>query len=107
MRKSTIIDLPKDILAVIPDGESIPEIKEILDEARAGEYHDFKNEKYICGKMAVVSKLTDKRLSAIKKDVMDGVYDEEPDAEDDAKMKAEWLEDGGTEEMFDKLFKQK
>ena len=38
---------------------------------------------------------------------MDGVYDEEPDAEDDTKMKADWLEDGGTEEMFDKLFKQK
>ena len=107
MKKSTITDLPKDILAIIPAGESIPEIKEILDEARAGEYHDFKNQKYVCGKMAVIEKLKDKRLASIRKAVMDGVYDEEPDEEDDKLMREEWLEDGGSEEMFDKLFKKK
>ncbi len=46
-------------------------------------------------------------LLPIRQAVIDGFYDESPDEADKAKMKAEWLEDGGTLELFEQLFEKK
>ena len=99
MKKSTITDLPKDIESVIPgmeffSGERKRLVQQIIDEARAGEFHDFKNKKYTCGKVQVVEMLTackEPKLNPIIKAVIDGVYDESPDAEDKAMMKKDWI----------------
>ena len=80
MSKSTMTHLVKE-LEKLPQNDAI---KEIIKEAKAGEFHDYKNKKYICGKLALVKKLNDLGLHDIKKDVINGIYDEEPDDVDRA-----------------------
>ncbi len=107
MRKSTITDLPNDIKKAFPVYESNPMVMEILAEAEAGEYHDFKNKKYICGKAAVCERLFATEIPAlqeIRAAVMSGEYDESPDAEDKALLKKEWIAEGGTEASYEALF---
>ena len=90
-RKSTMIELVSDL-------EALPErsvlIRQILDEARAGEFHDYKNKKYLCGKVELVhllmraqrdeslSQTTRTRLRKLAQAVKEGEFDEEADAED-------------------------
>lgn len=105
--KSTITDLPNDIRLAIPEEEQTPLIKRILMEAEAGEFHDFKNEKYTCGKVAVCNLLVetkDSRLDGIRQAVVEGYYDESPDKEDKARLKKQWIESGGSEESYLKVF---
>lgn len=76
-----------------------PGMQVLLDEAMTGEYHDYKNQKYDCGKIEVVKKLeaeaalprtprlTREKLKAIAQDVRQGVYDEEPDEADKAELR--------------------
>lgn len=110
MSKSTITHLPKDIEALIPENEHTPLINQIIQEATIGEFHDYKNDKYVCGKMALVLLLQqafdegEKRLINIQKAVVDGEYNEHADENDLANMKREWIQDGGTAEKFDELF---
>lgn len=107
MKKSTITDLPNDIRALIPESERSEAINKIITEAEAGEYHDFKNKKYVCGKMAVnelLHKTGDKRLEVIRQAVINGEYDESPDDEDKATMKKDWIEGGGTEASYKAFF---
>jgi hypothetical protein len=59
-----------------------PQVQEMIDEALAGEYHDFKNNKYACGKVEVVTKLRAAGQNNLALRVMEGEFDEEPDAED-------------------------
>lgn len=70
-----------------------PAIQEMISEAKAGEYHDYKNQKYICGKVAVARKLEAAGLIQLAERVKDGEFDEEMDEEDKAEMKT-WLPDG-------------
>lgn len=80
-RKSTMVELVKEL-------EKLPRsnyLDLIIAEAKAGEYHDFKNKKYECGKLALVHKLFELGLTEIRQDVIDGVYDEDAD-EDDLEM---------------------
>lgn len=49
-----------------------PLIDEMIEEARAGEYHDYKNEKYICGKMEASKKLREAGLIDLTKQVESG-----------------------------------
>lgn len=81
--KDTRIHLVEELRKVSP---LTPQIQEMIDEAVAGEYHDFKNQKYACGKVEVVSKLRAAGLDALARRVMQGEFDEEPDAEDRADM---------------------
>jgi len=82
MRKSTMIELPQELEALNKDGK----YDEIIAEAKAGEYHDYKNQKYTCGKVAVVEKLNEfPELNHIRNAVINGDYDESPD-EDDKEM---------------------
>ena len=59
------------------------DLADIIAEAKAGEFHDYKNEKYVCGKLELVNQLRRKGgLDDIVSQVMRGDYDEKPDAED-------------------------
>lgn len=78
MAKSTMVELVEE-LRKFPE---TPAIREMIEEALAGEYHDFKNKKYDCGKVAVVTKLRLAGLHGLAKRVIEGEFDEKPDAED-------------------------
>ena len=52
------------------------DLQEIIDEAKAGEFHDFANKKYATPKVVLYKKLKDKGLNSIAEDVKNGVYDE-------------------------------
>ena len=68
-----------------------------IEEAKRGEYHDYKNEKYVCGKVALCSLLEDAGLYALSARVKDGEFDESPDEQDKLMM----------EKDFPGLFKRK
>lgn len=110
MSKSTITHLPKDIEALIPENERTPLIKKIIEEATIGEFHDFKNVKYVCGKMVLVAMLQqvftegEGRLAPIAIAVVNGDSDEHADENDIANMKRDWINDGGTEASFKEFF---
>jgi hypothetical protein len=107
MSKSTIEHLPKEIMEAIPEWESIPAVKQIVEEALIGEFHDYKNTKYDCGKIEVVSLMTackDQRLLPMIEGVMNGDYDEHADETDIANMKKDWIAGGGSEESWNKNF---
>lgn len=74
-----MVELVQELEEISP---RTPEIEEMIAEAKAGEYHDYKNEKYTCGKVAVAAKLHRAGLLELRKRVIEGEFDEEPDAED-------------------------
>lgn len=107
-RKSTMVELPQDLEALRPlfkathpQGDDV--LNFLIREARAGEFHDYKNEKYDCGKVAVCSfldQLTQQcedrgyqnlanGLKGISSAVKNGDYDEEADQADIEKMRRE------------------
>lgn len=85
MRKSTMVELVEE-LKKLP---SSPEIDFMIEEALAGEYHDFKNQKYICGKVESAGRLRKLGFVELAKRIEQGEFDEEADEEDNAKMLAE------------------
>lgn len=99
--KNTMIELVQE-LGQLPQH---PEIKMMIKEAIAGEYHDFKNNKYVCGKMAsaeilaiVIKKYPDCAEGAtnIRNEITTGVYDEPADEADKEMMRADLETDGKT-----------
>lgn len=107
MKKNTIINLSQDIKQAIPEWNSIKGLVDILEEARKGEFHCFKAEKYDFPKMALVTLLTeigDKRLNKIIADLHLGLYDESADEQDKIKLKADWIDSEGSPEDFYKIF---
>lgn len=66
---------------------STPGIEEMIQEAKAGEYHDYKNNKYACGKVAVVGKLLSEGLNELADRVKRGEFDERPDEDDREEMR--------------------
>jgi hypothetical protein len=79
----------------------------IIAEAKAGEYHDYKNNKYVCGKVAVVGKLRElctPEADAIAKQVINGDYDEEADEQDKAMIRRDALAGGFNEQQVKELF---
>ncbi|TXI90019.1 MAG: hypothetical protein E6Q36_02275 [Chryseobacterium sp.] len=92
MRKNTMVELVQELEALNKDGK----YDEMIAEAKAGEYHDFKNTKYICGKVEVVNKLSKfPELDHIRQAVINGEYDESPDEEDKAQLRKELENDPG------------
>lgn len=82
-RKDTRIHLVAEL-------ESLPRnmlIDKIIAEAKAGEFHDYKNQKYTCGKVALVSMLLAAGLQPLATRVIDGEFDEEADEEDIENMR--------------------
>ena len=62
-------------------------IEQIIAEAKAGEFHDYKNQKYACGKVASVGLLREAGLNDLADRVRNGDFDEEADEEDKAEMR--------------------
>lgn len=85
-----------------PDGR----YNQLIEEARAGEFHDYKNDKYICGKVEFVRIVASKfpELQDIAEEFKAGVYDEQPDEEDKAMMRADMKANGMSDEQIEKLF---
>lgn len=78
MRKDTRIHLVEELLKL----PQIPEIKLMIEEAKAGEYHDYKNEKYVCGKMESATRLDKLGFHELAGRIKNGEFDEEADEED-------------------------
>lgn len=100
MRKSTMIELVEE-LEKLP---KTPGVENLILEAKAGEFHDYKNNKYVCGKVAVVVLLRKEGLNELAKRVIDGEFDEEPDEQDRSYLKKIALEGGFNEEQCNILF---
>src|SRR4051812_18934000 len=77
-RLSTMVELVEE-LEKLP---RTPAIQELIEEAKAGEYHDYKSNKYACGKLESSRKLRAAGLIDLAKRIENGDFDEEADAED-------------------------
>lgn len=86
LKKSTMVELVQELEAL----PQTPAIEEMIAEARAGEYHDYKNNKYVCGKFAVAGKLDAAGLFDLSRRVKDGEFDEEADEEDLDRMRKDF-----------------
>lgn len=84
-RKSTMVELV-DELRNLPQSEGV---QLMIEEALAGEYHDYKNVRYVCGKMESSRKLRNLGHVDLAKRIEQGEFDEEADAEDDAMLRKE------------------
>lgn len=65
-------------------------LTEMILEAKAGEYHDYKNKKYTCGKVAAYSLLEmigTPACKALASRIMEGEFDEEADEADKEMMR--------------------
>ncbi len=96
VRKDTRIHLVQELEAL--QGNPRNEYVDlIIKEAKAGEFHDYKNNRYPCGKVAVVEHLRQATVHAsseqagmlmrLRQRVIDGEFDEEADEEDKAEMR--------------------
>lgn len=83
-RKSTMVELVRELELIQPRTSAV---EEMIAEAKAGEYHDYKNKKYVCGKVAVVGKLRAAGYHELAARVANGEFDEEADEEDLAEMR--------------------
>jgi hypothetical protein len=82
-RKSTMVELVDELTKRNKDGK----YDELISEAKAGEYHDYKNKKHACGKVAFCADASKfPELNDLIQDVQHGVYDEVADADDKAMM---------------------
>lgn len=88
-RKSTMIELVAELNSINLVNGADPRIDLIIEEAKAGEYHDYKNKKYVCGKVMLVEHLRQAGLWDLSKRVIDGEFDEEADEQDIEMMKRE------------------
>ena len=84
MKKDTRIELVAELEKV---ENKTPLINQIILEAKAGEFHDYKNEKYVCGKVAASSLLREAGLIDLAKGIESGEYDETADEADVNKMR--------------------
>lgn len=85
MRKSTMIELVEEL-------EKLPKSSDIdfmIVEAKAGEYHDFKNRKYICGKMESSQRLRRLGYIDLATRIEKGEFDEQADDIDKQSMRNE------------------
>ena len=97
MAKSTMKELVEELARLEPRTR---EIQAMIDLACAGEYHDFKNKLFVCGKLAAIEHLGQaaarhpvptvaERLLELRRQVKGGEFDEEMDEEDRAFMAKE------------------
>ena len=95
MPKRTMVELVEELQKLPPS----PDIDVMIAEARAGEYHDYKNQKYPCGKLESSHRLRQLGYPDLAKRIEQGEFDEEPDEDDRKKM----AEDLGTGQGADAL----
>lgn len=93
--KSTMVELVQELEQRLPTIH--PRFKSYLEvtieEAKRGEYHDYKNDKYICGKVAVVGRLVAMHLFDLADRVKQGEFDEQADEADKEMMRKD-LDEG-------------
>ena len=84
--KSTMVELVEELEKLLADSSTTEQqrqgLRMMVDEAKAGEYHDFKNEKYACGKVASSGYLRKLGFVDLARRIIDGEFDEVADAED-------------------------
>lgn len=98
MRKSTMVELVEEL-------EKLPKSTEIdymIEEAKAGQYHDYKNTRYVCGKMESYMRLRSLGYVELADRIKSGEFDEEADA-DDIKMMRDDLGEGPEAEALKKV----
>lgn len=83
-RKSTMVELVDELEKVTP---RTPFLEVTIAEAKAGEYHDYKNQKYVCGKVALVERLNYLHQHELTKRVIDGEFDEVADETDKEELR--------------------
>ena len=83
VRKSTMVELVEE-LKKLPDS---PEIRLMISEAEQGEYHDYKNNKYDCGKVESSRRLRSLGFIDLAKRIEQGEFDEEADEQDKVMLK--------------------
>lgn len=64
-----------------------PGIKIMIEEAKAGEYHDYKSNKYDCGKYESYHRLVSLGHQDLANRVRDGEFDEDADEEDKIELR--------------------
>ncbi len=91
-RKTTDVELVQELDERNIDGK----YNAIIERAKNKGYHDFKfdlDERYndcVCPKMQLVEDLAKfPELDSVRKEVMNGAYDESPDEEDKKRMRGE------------------
>lgn len=94
MSKSTMTDLVAELEKRNKDGK----YDFLISEAKAGEYHDFKNKKHDCGKVGLVNDLASfPELEDIRWAVINGEYDEKADEQDKELMRQDIINNLGPE----------
>lgn len=81
-----------------------PELLAIIEEAKAGEYHDYKNKKYDCGKVEVVKRLQLLGHFNLAQRVIEGEFDEDPDDLDKENMRRDIRQNTSSPEEAKRLF---
>lgn len=76
--KSTMVELVDELKKLPRSAEIDFMIKEALD----GEFHDYKNSKYICGKVESATRLDRLGFHDLASRIKDGEFDEDADEED-------------------------
>lgn len=91
------------MIELVEELQKLPQSTEIqfmIEEAKAGEYHDYKNEKYVCGKMESSRRLRKLGFSELAERIEQGEFDEESDEEDDRKLREIALNNGLPPKIF-------
>lgn len=108
MRKSTMVEFVDELEKLMkshPDGRIKVELGEMICEAKAGEYHDYKNNKYTCGKVESSRRLRSLGFIPLAIRIENGEFDEQADEQDKAMMRKSALEGGFSETQIKRLFK--
>src|SRR5208283_2590284 len=87
LMKKERLDTRIHLVAELKKLPCTPAILEMIEEAEAGEYHDYKNKKYACGKVEVSGKLRAAGLIKLAIRVENGDFDEVADEQDKADMR--------------------
>lgn len=113
MSKNTMIEMVTELEKITPKTLLITHM---IEEAKAGEYHDYKNKKYDCGKIASVNLLQEALATAptpefydackkIRDDLINGEYDETADEEDKENLRKDIMANTRTPQEAQALMK--
>lgn len=73
------------MVELVDELRKLPQTKDIqfmIEEALTGEYHDYKNEKYVCGKFESATRLDKLGFKELADRIKNGEFDEKADDED-------------------------